>query len=393
MTRWLWVFVAASMLAGCLPIELSVSPGGEVLIARQEGFLAYDPKTGEVKNLYRPAGSPALGVYLPEGKGAFLAASVTHEDSRPKTDIALIDAGGRVQHLLSSKQVCYLASGPAGERFSFTAMRETEIAGVRHDMPTLFTMKYGDTKPRRLASDVSMLHRWSPDGRWIYAFMADDLYDDEDDDLYKGHLVRIDAADGEVHKVASVLGTKGCFLDLSPDGNTLVYTAIVSGKAGESLERPEQDRGFNAGMLKWIGGMRPLRPAYLMAQLVLYRADLKTNEIKALKDDVRYAFFCPEGKRLLVGSGQDGERLLLDTHDAGTFNHLKRIASDAALDTGEMPYVTDIYPGWLDNQTVMYLARVSVYGASGTNLNLITVPVEGEKRQNHQPAIDRATFK
>ncbi len=390
MTRWLLVIVACSLIAGCFPIELSVSPRGDVLIARQEGFVRYDPKTGEVTNLYKPSGIPVFGVYLPKGNGAFLAASADEDEFQPEIDIALVEASGKVQHLVTGQLVSYIAPSPVDDTFSFSAEAEGPVPDRRP--PDLYVMKPGDRKPRRIAKKVSLLHRWSPDGKSIYAFVTDGTYETEHADLYKGHVVRIDVADGQTHQIAAVLGEETSFLALSPDGGTLLFTAAATGKVGDPLELPVPKRPDAEGMFGAIrAGGNPMRRVIGDTPSVLYKVDLETGEVEDLKDDVRYAFYCPDGKHLLVGSGENGDRLLLDVHEADSFDHVKRVASNAAPNTGRginFMFTSRVYPGWLDSQTVMYLANVKAYGSAGTNLNLISVPIDGDQRKNHQPAID-----
>ena len=49
---------------------------------------------------------------------------------------------------------------------------------------------------------------------------------------------------------------------------------------------------------------------------------------------------------------------------------------------------TKIHPGWLDENTVCYIAKRAVYGTAGENLELATVGADGKGRKSHQVAID-----
>jgi len=63
-----WV-LAAALVAGCLPIELSFSPQGSVVILREEGFCVLDRAKGTVKVLYAPKDhKPAFAAYSPSGE-------------------------------------------------------------------------------------------------------------------------------------------------------------------------------------------------------------------------------------------------------------------------------------------------------------------------------------
>ena len=52
-----------------------------------------------------------------------------------------------------------------------------------------------------------------------------------------------------------------------------------------------------------------------------------------------------------------------------------------------------VYPGWIDDDTVHFLASRPVYGTAGKNLTLITVGADGKGRKDLQTTIDSAVAK
>ena len=53
------LLIAAALslgIVGCLPIELDVSPTGQLIITRQEGWFLFDPASGKVTKVRDTAG-------------------------------------------------------------------------------------------------------------------------------------------------------------------------------------------------------------------------------------------------------------------------------------------------------------------------------------------------
>ena len=65
------------------------------------------------------------------------------------------------------------------------------------------------------------------------------------------------------------------------------------------------------------------------------------------------------------------------------------IATDAAANSGGSMDAADIYPTWLDDDTVLYLRLRAVYGTACKNFELVAVnAAQGGKVKNLQTAIE-----
>lgn len=350
---------AAALLGGCLPIELSVSPDGQILIPRQEGFFALDPAQGSVKAVYRPkSAKPAFGLYAPDGKSIL---AITQGRSSSSFDLHIVPVGGgEAKSLGSLSNMTYARWSPDGKRLAVTRIADEKVAPLEQNMPELIVLDAETGKQKKLASNVSSLVRWFADSRHVLTFQADSK--DKQRDQYTGRLVKMDAASGKASPLAAVLGEKKVFFDPSPDGAKVLFTALKADAAGAKLPGQTDDA----------------------AQL--FELDVAGGKVRAVMKDAIYAIYSPKGTKVLVGVKASGDALELVAADASLAKRTV-VARDAAKSVGSTD-TRDIYAGWIDDETVHYLRLVAVYGTVGQNLHLTCVGADGKGRKDLQTAID-----
>lgn len=362
----LWVPMAILVglgLGGCLPIELSVSSDGKILIPRQEGFYALDPAKGTVAALYVPkSDKPVFAVYAPDGKG-FLAISQTAGGGMGSGfAVEMVPAAGqKAKRLLSASNLTYARWSPDGKKVTLTRMGDGKVAPMDENMPELILLDAAAGSRKDLASNVSTIHRWFPDSKHVLTFQI--AAKDKDTSQYSGKLVKVDVATGKVQPLALVLGEKKVFFDLSPDGSKALFTAIKAGKLGEKIPASSKD------------------------DPQLFELNVADGTVRAVAKDVAFAIYSPKGTKVLVGSKSDSDGAIkLGVGDAA-LRKTVTVAEDAAKSVGTAD-TRDIYPGWIDDNTVHYLALRAVYGTEGKNLQLRCVGADGKNGKNLQTAVD-----
>ena len=359
-------FVAS--LGGCLPIELDVSPGGEVLIPRQEGFISFDPGKGTVKNLYAPAtNQPAFGVFSPDGQSILAISQTKGGGMGASFSVAVAPAGGEAKTLFSASNLTYALWSPDGTYITATRIADAAKAPLEKQLPELTLAATADGTRKTLASNCSIIHRWFPDSKHVLTLQI--ASQDKESDQYTAALVKLDVTTGTATPLAAVLGEKNVFFDLSPDATKVLFTAIKAGKAGEKLPAKSDD------------------------DPQLYELDIASGAVRAIKSKVNYAIYSPKGTKVLIGTKADfGGGFTLQVGDAA-LKTFTPVAKDALESAGEAMNSVKIYPGWIDDNTIHYLASRPVYGTAGKNLALITVGADGKGRKDLQTAIDSAIAK
>jgi len=367
--KWLAISLLL-ILVGCLPIELSVSSNGEqVLIPRQEGYFVFNLLTGKTRLLFAPPeGKPAFALYSRDGKSVLTVSQVgsgmmrgvgfklnilTRKDNEPQaTD------------LVDVTNLTYVQWSPDKKFISYTRVSDNIVPPMEENLPELYIVNTETAQRRKMASNGSILHRWFPDSQAILAMKLHA----KTNDIYQASLVKIDLP-GETAKtnvLAEILCGSDMYIDLSADGKYALITAFDASPTGSKPDLPTTDQ----------------------PKQKLYNINLEDGTITALNREVRYAVFSPDGKQILLGITKENG-VELEVTDAA-FNTFKRIATDAALSVGEsFTDSTSIYPSWIDNTKVLYLAKQAVYGTAGTNLQLIELNADGSKSKNLQSAIDK----
>ena len=364
-TRRLFAVLSVMSLAigaGCLPIELSVSPDGKILIPRREGFVSFDPVRGTATTLHKPkSGEPAFAVFSPDG-GRYLAVSKSGN-----FDVGVAVVGKAPVKLLSASNLTYAGWSPDGKWVSLARVADEARKPLKQNLPELILVDVASGKKRTLASNVSSFTRWFADSKHILAFQI--AAKNEESDLYTGTIVKLNTATGKAVALATVLGDNRIFFDLSPDGAKVLFTAVKAAKAGQKV------------------------PAKAKGEPQLFELDIASGAIRTIKDKVLYALYSPKGTKVLVSTKRDFEPgLQLAVADAG-FKNFVTVATDVPNSTGGGGESVDIFPGWINESTVHYIATTAVFGVAAKNLHLMSVGADGKGRRNLQTKLEAALAK
>ena len=351
-------------LVGCYPIELDSSAQGTILIPRQEGFFALDSKTGKASRIWAPTtGAPLFAKYSPDGKqllavtgpkGSAMMASFTY------TLVTVAD--GKTRQLTQGQNGMYLQWSPTGKQFSIAQGASQPKPPMQQGMPEILVVNVQDGTQKVVAGNVAAHHRWLPGGKGIVIFQA---VIKEKQKGYTGTLAILDPEKGTSEKLATVMGEE-IFFDVSPDGNHILFTAKAAALGEEELKPSEEEQ--------------------------LFHLDRTKKTLNSVMKKVRYVLFSPKGGNVLVSGAVDGSKYALQVTDL-TFAEHAKIAADAAKEVGGMGNNTKVIPGWLDDNTVIYLAERAVYGTAGKNLMLTLVSADGKTRRSLQTKIDTAAGK
>jgi len=353
------------VLAGCFPIELDVSKDGRVLIARQEGFFALDTATGEVAKLAGAAGGkPAFALWAPDGK-SFVA--VTEGEGAmmgtAHTFTLISPATGSSRVLLSVSNATYAQLSPDGKRLAVTRMADQSREPLDEQLPELHIVNVAEGTGKVIATNISVLNRWVPDAASLLVFQIQA----KEADNYRGTLSAVAASSGEAKVLPDAIGTKDVFFDLSPDGNKVLFTAMAAAPAGQ-------------------------KPGAASDEESLFLLDIDSGLVRRVSGAVSYAIWSPAGTKVLLGTGAEDGLLTLMVADAD-LGTSKKIAADGADEVGGgLGASATVYPAWLNDDTVVYLARRAVYGTAGKNLELVTIGADGQGRKVLQARVDAAAI-
>ncbi|MBN1553597.1 MAG: hypothetical protein JXA11_02545 [Phycisphaerae bacterium] len=366
--KHLWSLAAfglMTVLGGCLPVELSVSPRGDVLIPRQEGFVVYKPADGSVKVWNKPAdGQAAFALYAPDGNSALVFVQASG-GMGPSFKVMLLDAAGQTKELFSRSNITYAQWSPDGKYATVTRVADQKVAPLDQNMPELILINVAEGTTKPLASNIAGIHRWMPDGKNVVIFQIESKI--EKTSQYAGKLVLMNVVDGKTQPIAGMVGESGAFFDVSPDGKTAMLTALKVAAA-------------DAKFAEKVDGKSKL-----------FSLDLGSGASKEISDDAGYAVYSPKGTKVLIGSSQEKDGAITLNVAPADASAMKPIATDAAKQTGGgMGSQATIYPVWLDDETVLYLSKYAVFGTAGTNLMLTSVKADGTGRTIHQGKIDAA---
>ncbi len=366
--------VLSLLLAGCLPVELVVSHDGQVLIPRQEGYFLLDPAHAKVTRIYVPQdASPVFGRLTGDGK-ELLAADASSAGGGPGSSVNfdLVNLGtGGVTRLGAASNVTYLTLSPDNHTAAYTRVADQQHGSVKENLPELHLLDLASRRDTIVdvapGAGVAAIHRWFPDSKSLLVFQI--MAKVENSNFYKGVLARVDVATKKITPLAAALGPNSVFLDLAPDGRTALFVAAEAGPVGADLKvGGQQSKGEN-----------------------LYEYNLVTRQLRKVRDHVRYAMYSKTGRRVLIARPAQSGDLDLEVADAG-LNKFNTIADDARASTGGGPMGNDasIYPGWIGDDQIAYLASQAVYGIAGRNLELVVISADGAHARSLQAAIDSA---
>lgn len=364
----LLLLVGVVSLVGCLPIELSVSSDGKILIPRQEGFCSFDPAAGTIKKIYVPkTDKPAFGLFAPDGKSIVAISETKGGGMGTAFAVASVPlAGGEAKQIYKAGNLTYACLSADGTQLAVTRGADKKKPPMDETLAEVIVVDVAKASPKTLAGNVSKLVRWFPDSKSVLTFQISAK--DKETSKYIGQLVRINIADGKGKPLASVLGGKEVFFDLSPDGKRVLFTASVAVKIGEKL--PEKPKNTESK---------------------LFQLDVAGGAITQIGKEFRYAIFSPKGTKVLLGVS-DGNDITLKVGQ-GDLKDLTTIAKKAVKSAGSGPSSADYYPSWLGEDAVIYLATTAVYGTQGKNLSLMSVGTDGKNAKSHQNAIDTGAAK
>jgi hypothetical protein len=359
--------------AGCLPIELSVSPGGEnVIIPREEGFFSFGLQNNRLQLLFSPPeGDPAFGLYAPNGKNIVVVSQVGSGMMRGvgfKLNMLRLTGKDVDMHpLFDVSNLTYLRWRPDSAMLSMTRVADSKAQPFEENLPELLIYDLQAKIRKKVDHNVSILHRWFPDSKSILAVK---LREKNESDIYRAQLVQYDlpGENAQTNILAELICGKNMFFDLSPDGKRVLITALKAGDPGAILECPKGD-------------------SRRIPKTKLYELNLDTGNVTDMNRNARYAIYSPSGNRVLLGIIQD-KAIELEVADR-TFETFTVIDNHVVSDVGETLGVsTAVYPVWVDNNRILYLVNRPVYGTAGINLQLMESTADGTKQRNLQHLID-----
>ncbi|MBS3821523.1 MAG: hypothetical protein GVY16_01915 [Planctomycetes bacterium] len=362
---WLLPLVlVAGLFVGCLPVELSVSPSGEVLIPRAEGFVVYSPADGSVKVWNDAAGGQAaFAMYSPDGKSALAIVEASGGGMGKSFKVMLIGADGEATEICSRSNITYAQWSPDGMYATITRVADQQVEPVDQNLPEMILINVAEGTTKKLASNVAGIHRWMPDSKKLVVFQIERK--SEDANQYAGKLMTLDVASGEMVALAGMMGEQDAFFDVSPDGKTAMVTALKVDAANAEL--PDEVDG----------------------KAKLYSLDMTSGASKEISDSAGFAMYSPKGTKMLIGASEEQDGAIALSVAAADGSGMKKVVDDAAKQTGGgMGNQATIYPTWMDDETVLYLSKHAVYGTAGANLVLTSVKADGSGRRNHQGTID-----
>ncbi|MDP6545929.1 MAG: hypothetical protein QGH60_18260 [Phycisphaerae bacterium] len=362
------LIAGAALFCGCLPIELSVSKDGQILIPREEGFCSFDPASGAVKKIYVPkSDKPAMGLFAPDAKSILAISESSGGGMGSSFSVAVVSrSGGAPRELLKASNLTYARWSPDGSKVALTRVADKKKAPLGEQLPELMLASAAAAGSKVLAGNVSKLVRWFPDSKSVLSFQI--ASKSKDTGLYSGQLVKIDIASGKATALVQVMGGQAVFFDLSPDGKSVLFTAIESMK---------------------VGGKLPAKPKNNDTKL--FKIDVASGAIVKVADDAIYAIYSPKGTKVLVGQpGNNAVSLKVGGADLKAF---KTIAKGVVKSAGDGPGSADFYPSWFDEKTIVFLSKHAEYGTAGKNLHLISIGADGKGRKDLQNAISAGVAK
>ncbi|MDP6637590.1 MAG: hypothetical protein QGG42_22045 [Phycisphaerae bacterium] len=362
------LIVSAVLICGCLPIELSVSTGGQVLIPRQEGFCSYDPATGTVKKIYVPKSQkPAMGLFSPDDKSILTISQTSGGGMGSSFAVKVVNtADGKAKALLTASNVTYARWSPDSLKVAVTRVADKKKAPLKEQLPELILASPAMVGTKVIAGNVSKLVRWFPDSKSVLSFQISSKSDDTG--LYTGQLVKIDMATSKAQPLAQVMGDQNVFFDLSPDGKSVLFTAAESAK---------------------IGGKLPAKPKD--HETKLFKLDVASGAVSKVAEDVVYAIYSPKGTKVLLGQpGNNAVSLKVAGPDLKT---PKTIVTGAVKAAGSGPGNADVYPSWSGEDKILFLTMHAEFGTAGQNLHLVSIGADGTGRKDHQTAINAGLAK
>lgn len=348
------VVLAAVLSSACYPVELSTMPDGRIVVPRPEGVLLYNPGSGEGR-LVPPVAdgmADAFAIGTPDGKWLVRAVRPYDgvEDPGSTAAIWLTNlAAGTSRELASFDNGTFLQVAPKDGRISWSFVSSEQHEGVSENMPELHVHEVMKGATVRAAVNVSVTHRWLPNGSGIVYLKTEG----KDTDGRVGSLCTWDVVTQTERRVAVVNGAE--WFDLSPDGREVVLSA----------------QGMTA-----VSG----RPRSRGDHKALYVVSLADGAFRRLEYDADHARYSPDGQRVAMLRSRtlwvtDRTMELSDQPTWRGANH--------EIDNG-----TKIHLSWFDARRVLAIARRPRLGVSGMSPELVLIDAATGEARNLQPDLD-----
>jgi hypothetical protein len=366
-------------LGGCFPIELDVNSKGELLIYRQEGFFLFHPASGKVTRVTGVGGGvPTFARFSPNGKEVLCVVKDDRRIEDTRFDIVNLDGSGR-RTLCRAEKPAYVSFSPDGAQLAMVhaskkkqPQRKERKDEIVMDSTDLDLVEVSSGQKRTLGSHLAVAFRWFRDGKRLLVFQFSDVVKDR----HLGNLGEMDVATGTVRPLVSAVCPGAMMIDLSPDEQTILFTAHAAGRPGERLD-PEKD----------------------LPEPRLYECNARGEALRertAFSEETLFARYSPSGKKILLASPAKDEASFISKKARigvvdSQWKKVTPLAENATQ--GERGAAGGLaIPGWIDEDTVYYFAERTTYGTSGKSFSLFTAKADGSKKELAQPALDRNAF-
>lgn len=350
----LLIALAALASTSCFPVELAVGRDGSIAVPRPEGVVIFDPSASTARLVPPAAAGQADAFAVPTPDGRWLV-RVTRpfdgsEDPGSTGTLWITNLeDGSSRELTTFENGTFLQLAPKDGRISWSFVSGEQHEGVSENMPELHVMEVQKGASARVDVNVSVTHRWMPDGANIVYLRTEG----KDTDGRIGSLVVQDVTQGTTRRVARVSGAE--WFDLSPDGTEV----ILSAQGMAAVEGRRRSRGD---------------------QKALYIVSLADGSFRRLEYNAEHARYSPDGGALALIKdkalwilGRDGE---LPENPV-----FRGVANE--VDNG-----TKVHLSWSGNR-VLVLARRPRFGVVGMSPELVLVDAATGESRNVQAEIDR----
>lgn len=341
------------LLAGCFPVELAVTRGGEVVIPRSEGVVFFNPSTGAAR-VAVPAGAREAALFAvpsPSGDRVLWALSPRDNDGDPSSEMTLRIsplAGGNAADIATVSNCGYLQWDPQERYVSYAFVGGETSEGLSEAMPELHLIDLASGTDATVARNTAFIHRWLPGGDGIVFLKTES----KDTDGTVGSL-RIQRPGGsEAKRVVRVLDAE--WFDLAPDGREVVLAArAVAAPSGKLIAADDEK--------------------------ALFLVSLPDGAIRRVGGSAEFCRYSPDGKR--IAALADNALVIYDR----TFNE-PLCRAERVLK--EVDGTTKYFPAWLNGDEVLVLRKRAIYGAAGKTLELVAIDAGTGAERPLQDAIE-----
>jgi Tol biopolymer transport system component len=356
-----WLFLTA-----CEPVSVSVNDNSEVAFTRLEGVFFINVAKESLSTVFwnhKNKPLPVITRWSPDGKQ--LAFTERKDKDSTDTSVYVVNRDGskkRKMYSTSSKVITQLEWSPDGAYISLAQNGEDSDMGVA-DLALISTR---DGMSKTIVANSGDVHSWLDNNRLI--FMKIREKNPDNGDIMKGALAVYDITSGEWQRITSTIVGKVGSIDCDPDKKTTIFSAIKAGSAADSGYEENMSSDSYAYMIK-DGGTPEL-----------------INEAP-----INFLLFSPDGSTVLAKMEKDYKKNLV------TINLTSKAVDTLIVDVTDKISANSsdvqVYPAWLDGDTVLFWRFANTYGYNGQALQLMSIETGNRKISNLQPFIDRAIDK